>query len=453
MKSLSQELMKSYRNLILLFLISYVGIMIFFASYIKNTSHLDLRAINGFINYEMNEIKKEIEEGKIIEQIFFDILEECPRVHGITVILKTKDKYHSYNLKDNFINILNNEKTSEKIQSIGFYKYEFLNRKIDIEGVPIIEVLVIKDMAEDRKIIMGIIKTSFILIFITIITSISISKRFYNKIIPPLEKLKDITNKVTLENMNHKLEIENSFIEFNSMINSYNSMLKRLQKQTEAQINFINSASHEMKTPIFIIGGYVNLIKRWGIENREITLEALDSIEEEIKSMSSLISKLLFLAKDDYIEKDNTSFDISIVIKDILSDLKIIYPEQKINFIPKESRIISDYHLIKQLFLNLIENAIKYGKGKDIHINIIQNKNIVVEIIDEGEGISQENLQHIYDKFFRVDKARSREMKSHGLGLSIVKKIVETLNINLEIKSELNMGTTVTLTFPLEQNL
>lgn len=450
MKSLSQELMKSYRNLIVLFLISYVGIMIFFASYIKNASHLDLEAINGFINYEMNEIKGEIEEGKNIEKIFSDILEECPRVHGVTVILKAEDKYHSFNLKDNFINILKDEKTSEEIQSIGFYRYEFLNRKIEIEGVPTIEVLVIKDMEEDRKIIMGIIKISFILIFITIIASISISKRFYNKIIPPLEKLKDITNKVTLENMDHKVEIENSFIEFDSMINSYNSMLKRLQNQTEAQINFVNSASHEMKTPIFIIGGYVSLIKRWGIENREIMIEALNSIEEEVKNMSSLISKLLFLAKDDYTEKDNMSFDISIVIKDILSDLKVIYPEQKIYFIPKESIIISDYHLIRQLFLNLIENAIKYGQGKDIHINIKQNKNIIVEIIDEGEGISQENLQHIYDKFFRVDKARSREMKSHGLGLSIVKKIVETLNIDLDIKSELNRGTTVTLTLPLE---
>ena len=113
---------------------------------------------------------------------------------------------------------------------------------------------------------------------------------------------------------------------------------------------------------------------------------------------------------------------------EIINDLKIIYPNQKINFSSKKSFINSDYHLIRQLFLNLIENAIKYGRDKEIYINIRENKNIIVDIIDNGEGISQENLKHIFDRFFRVDKARSREMKSHGLGLSIVKKIVETLS-------------------------
>lgn len=448
MKKLSYELIKSYRSLIILFSISYIAIMIFFSSYIKNASHLDLEAINGFINYEMSEVKEKIDSGKEIEAIFTGALEECPRVQGVTVVFKTKGGYHSYNLKKEFIDILNEKPVSETIQSVGFYRYEFLNRKIVIDGIKSIRVLIIKDMEEDRKIIFGIIKASFILIFLTIITSIIIAKRFYNKIVPPLENLKEITNKVNLENMNYKLEIQNSFVEFNSIINSYNSMIKRLQTQTEAQINFVNSASHEMKTPIFIIGGYVNLIKRWGFENKEIVFEALNSIEEEVKSMTSLISKLLFLAKDDYNKKENKIFDISQVIIEVITELKIIYPNQQIKFISKESLINSDYYLVRQLFLNLIENAIKYGKNKEISINIKYNKNIIIDIIDNGEGISQENLQHIFDKFFRVDKARSRDMKSHGLGLSIVKKIVETLNIDINIKSELNKGTIVTLTLP-----
>lgn len=448
MKKLSYELMKSYRNLIILFSISYMITMLFFSSYIKNAAYLDIEAINGFINYEMSEIKEELKEGITLEKIFSDTLEECPKVQGITVVFKNKDKYYSYNLKQEFINLLNEIDVYEKIQSLGFYKYEFLNKKIEIDGKNTIEILIIKDMKEDRKIILSILEASFILIFITIITSIVIAKRFYNKIIPPLENLRDITNKVNLENMNYKLESKNNFVEFNSIINSYNNMLKRLQSQTEAQINFVNSASHEMKTPIFIISGYVNLIKRWGIENKNIVIEALNSIEEETKNMSSLISKLLFLAKDDYNERENKNFDISEVITEIINDLKIIYPNQKINFSSKESFINSDYHLIRQLFLNLIENAIKYGRNKEIYINIRENKNVIVDIIDNGEGISQENLKHIFDRFFRVDKARSREMKSHGLGLSIVKKIVETLNIDLDIRSELNKGTTVILTIP-----
>lgn len=450
MKKLSYELMKSYRNLIILFSISYMITMLFFSSYIKNAAYLDIEVINGFINYEMNGIEEKFKKGENFEEIFLEALEECPKIQGITVIFKNTGKYYSYDLKEEFINLLNETNIYEEIQSLGFYKYEFLNKKIEIDGKNTIEILIIKDMKEDRKIILSILEASFVLIFITIITSIVIAKRFYNKIIPPLENLRDITNKVNLENMNYKLESKNNFVEFNSIINSYNNMLKRLQSQTEAQINFVNSASHEMKTPIFIISGYINLIKRWGIENKDIVIEALNSIEEETKNMSSLISKLLFLAKDDYDEKENKNFNISKAITEIINDLKIIYPNQKINFSSKKSFINSDYHLIRQLFLNLIENAIKYGRDKEIYINIRENKNIIVDIIDNGEGISQENLKHIFDRFFRVDKARSREMKSHGLGLSIVKKIVETLNIDLDIRSELNKGTIVTLTLPLK---
>lgn len=450
MKKLSYELMKSYRNLIILFSISYMITMLFFSSYIKNAAYLDIEVINGFINYEMNGIEEKLKKGENFEEIFLEALEECPKIQGITVIFKNTGKYYSYDLKEEFINLLNETNIYEEIQSLGFYKYEFLNKKIEIDGKNTIEILIIKDMKEDRKIILSILEASFVLIFITIITSIVIAKRFYNKIIPPLENLRDITNKVNLENMNYKLESKNNFVEFNSIINSYNNMLKRLQSQTEAQINFVNSASHEMKTPIFIISGYINLIKRWGIENKDIVIEALNSIEEETKNMSSLISKLLFLAKDDYDEKENKNFNISKAITEIINDLKIIYPNQKINFSSKKSFINSDYHLIRQLFFNLIENAIKYGRDKEIYINIRENKNIIVDIIDNGEGISQENLKHIFDRFFRVDKARSREMKSHGLGLSIVKKIVETLNIDLDIRSELNKGTIVTLTLPLK---
>lgn len=450
MKKLSYELMKSYRNLIILFSISYMITMLFFSSYIKNAAYLDIEVINGFINYEVNGIEEKLKKGENFEEIFLEALEECPKIQGITVIFKNTGKYYSYDLKEEFINLLNETNIYEEIQSLGFYKYEFLNKKIEIDGKNTIEILIIKDMKEDRKIILSILEASFVLIFITIITSIVIAKRFYNKIIPPLENLRDITNKVNLENMNYKLESKNNFVEFNSIINSYNNMLKRLQSQTEAQINFVNSASHEMKTPIFIISGYINLIKRWGIENKDIVIEALNSIEEETKNMSSLISKLLFLAKDDYDEKENKNFNISKAITEIINDLKIIYPNQKINFSSKKSFINSDYHLIRQLFLNLIENAIKYGRDKEIYINIRENKNIIVDIIDNGEGISQENLKHIFDRFFRVDKARSREMKSHGLGLSIVKKIVETLNIDLDIRSELNKGTIVTLTLPLK---
>lgn len=449
MKKLSDELTKSYRILIILFTLSYVGIMAFFASYIKGVSHADLITTNGFINYELAEFGEKLKAGRTIDNLFFSALDECPKINGVSVIFTYDGKAYPENNSQKLLSLVKDKNFSEDIQSIGFYKYDFLHRKIFINGIKSIELVIIKDMEEDREIIMGIIKFSIGLIIFTVILSIYISKKFYNRFIPPLKNLQEITNNINLGNLTYKINSENSFAEFDTVITSYENMLKRLKYQTDAQVEFVNNASHELKTPIFIISGYVNLIKRWGIENKEISLEALESIEEETKNMSALVSKLLFLAKDNKTDIDYKSFDISQIIQDIIDDLKIIYPKQNINFTPKKAIIFSDCDLVKQLFLNFIENGIKYGRGNDIDIKISKNKNITVEIIDRGEGISKENFDHIFDKFFRVDKARSRDMGSHGLGLSIVKKISEVLNIDINIESVLNEGTVVKVTLPL----
>lgn len=448
MRRLSNELTKSYRVLIILFSVSYIGIMAFFASYIKNVSHADLETTNGFINYELAEFEEKLAAGKKIENLFKGALDECPKISGVSVIFTYEGKVFTEKYSQKLIDFTKDSETGEDIQSIGFYKYEFLHRKIEINGISPIDLVIIKDMHEDREIISGIIKVSVVLVLITILLSIYISRKFYNRFIPPLKNLQEITNKINLDTLDHKVETKNNFVEFATIITSYENMLKRLKSQTDAQIDFVNSASHELKTPIFIISGYVNLIKRWGIDNKEISLEALQSIEEETKNMSALVSKLLFLAKDNRIDIEHKEIDISEIIESIIGDFKVIYPEQEISFTPKKSIIISDYDLVKQLFVNLIENAIKYGKGNKIEIFISHNKNLTVEIKDRGEGISREDLNHIYDKFFRVDKARSRNLGSHGLGLSIVKNITEALNIDMDIESTLGKGTTVKVTLP-----
>ncbi len=450
MKRLSNELTKSYTVLIILFLFSYIGIMGFFASYMKEVSYADLETTNGFINYELAEFEDKLASGKKVENLFKGALAECPKIEGVSVIFTQGDKIYTDKYSQKLIDLTKDKEFSEDIQSIGFYSYEFLHRKIDINGTEPIELTIIKNMEEDREIIFGIIKFSVVWVLLTIFISIYISRKFYNKFIPPLNKLQEVTNSINLDALDHKFESENDFLEFATIMTSYENMLKRLKKQADAQIDFVNSASHELKTPIFIINGYVNLIKRWGFSNKEISQEALDSIEEETKNMSVLVSKLLFLAKDNKTDIEYKQIDISDIIKSVAEDLKVVYPNQKINFTPKKSEIISDYALIKQLFVNLVENAIKYGKGNDIDIVVSHNKNITVEIKDRGEGISSEDLNHIYDKFFRVDKARSRNMGSHGLGLSIVKNITEALNIDMDIESTLGEGTTIKITIPRE---
>lgn len=445
MKKLSDELQKSYYILVFIFSFSCLGLLYIFASYMIKVSSADITTTNIFIDYELNEFKEKLEKNIPIEALFEGALEECPKIDNVFVIFTYQEKiYSNSEIYPKELELENNN----EIQNIGFYDYQALRRTIYIDGIAPIELKIIKDLKEDKLIFFKAIGIAGLWIALTLITGIYISKKFYTKFIPPLRNIQEITNKINLDSLDTDVKTENNFIEFISIIQSYKNMLRRLKKQTDAQIDFVNSASHELKTPIFIIGGYVDLIKRWGASDKNILMESLDSIEDETKNMNALVTKLLFLAKDNKDSLDCKEIHLSKILEDIIGHLKVAYPKQEINFIPQNVIIYSDSDLVKQLFLNLIENAVKYGLDNPIDISIVHSKNITVIIKDYGIGISKENLEHIFDRFFRVDKARSRNMGSHGLGMPIVKNIIEVLNGDLEIKSEFGKGTIIHVTLP-----
>ena len=451
MKRISKELYKSYLTLILIFLISYIMLFSFLLSYINRSSSSDINALNSFLKYETNEFEKKLKKGKTLEELFKDALAECPEILGTNVYFiydgKTYEKIQGLNdLKNIDLN-----DTIDKINTKGYFNYLYLIQEIKIPNYTPIKMIILKNMSDDRKLIFNLLIISSIIGISTLGLSIFISNRFYKEFSNSLKNLRKITNKINLDTLGDRLEAENKFIEFEVIMNSYNNMLTRLQKQTDAQIDFVNNASHELKTPIFIISGYVNMVKRWGINNKEITEEALQAIGEETKNMSNLINKLLFLAKGDDVKAiDKSEVNTLKIFRDIIDELKILYPKQIIKLDVPEIFVYSDFFLLKQLFLNLVENAIKYGRGNEIKIEGHYEKTLKILIIDNGEGISKEDLQYVYDKFFRVDKGRSRETGSHGLGLSIVKKITEILKIDINIVSKLGEGTTVILDIPLE---
>jgi signal transduction histidine kinase len=226
--------------------------------------------------------------------------------------------------------------------------------------------------------------------------------------------------------------------------NKFISQIIQLIETTDGQIEFVNNASHELKTPIFIIKGYVDLMKRWGLKDKEIALESLNAIQEEVKAMESLVEKLLFIAKNDKIKPVLEEVELSEVFIDILTEMKIVYPEQKFDFNSKEIKLYTDWALLKQLFRNIIDNAVKYGRGNLIKIFIEEESERVKVIIkDSGIGLTSEELEKIFDKFYRVDPSRNKNIKGHGLGLAISKTILEILDGKIKIESIPEVGTTV----------
>ena len=222
-------------------------------------------------------------------------------------------------------------------------------------------------------------------------------------------------------------------------------MLARLKEQAQLQIDFVNNASHELKTPIFILKGYVDMLDKWGKDDREILDESIDTLKKEIQNMQDLTEKLLFLAKSKNLVVERQNVGIDILLKNIIDEVQRAYPNQKINYLLEELSINSDPTLLKLLFKNLIENAIKYGADKPVNIEIKKEEKIKIIIEDFGLGISEKALPHIFERFYREDEARNREIKSYGLGLSIVKEILNLLNIDIHIESQLGRGTKITL--------
>ena len=324
MKKISKELRKSYIVLIFLFLLSYIGIVIFFACYINKVTYEDLKTTDGFMNYELGEFEHKLKLGKTIENLFQGALDECPKIDGLSALFIYNNKIYGEDYPEDTVKKIEKEIKSQEVQKLGFYRYQFIYREVKVNNNIKFDLILVKNMQEDREILQGIIKIILFLAISTILIGTYISKNFYHKFMKPLNSLQDITNKLNLNTLDNKFNTSSQFIEFSNIITAYENMLKRLKTQTDSQIDFVNNASHELKTPIFIINGYINLIKRWGHENQEITQEAIDSIEEETKNMSTLVSKLLFLAKDNISDIEHREFDLKALIENVINDLKIV---------------------------------------------------------------------------------------------------------------------------------
>ncbi len=440
-------LLKSYMILVMIFTFSDIVIFFTVETYIKKSSADDLYAIDSFLQYETKEFKEKLNRGRNIKDIIDSALDEAPKILGSSIIFKVNGEIISNNYSLNELKQVESQEYYDVVKDYGYYNIQYLKRKINLKEYPDLEVYIIKNLKSEKRLMLNIVGISSLILVFTTLIAYFISRKFYSKFVFSLNELQRLTNEINLENFNTNFK-ESEFYEFQQVIISYNNMLKRLKDQTQNQIDFVNNASHELKTPIFVISGYVNMIKRWGFSNKELVEESLEAISEETKNMTNLVNKLLFLAKDESNNIKREDFDLKELIELIIRDLKILYPQQDIELKGEgEYCIYSDIFLIKQLLINLIENAIKYGNNKKITIILEKREGIVAKIIDRGKGISKENLERVFEKFFREDKARSRSQGSYGLGLAIVKKIADILDIKVSIESEIGIGSRVSIDF------
>ena len=434
MKKISNELLKTYYWIMLLFTAFSISALVSFSIFLWRENEKDIQTVEKFIDYELSEFEyKEELKNLSDEELFKTALEEAPKIQDVYIEFFYRGKKYTRPpyLPD---------------REHNFLDYYSITKTYQPKGYESIEVKITKRFAKNRLLILYTFGSFIFFLLVCLFIISRIQKRFSKKFENSLDKLKMFTQDYNLDS-EIRIHNEENFIEFSILQKSFKNMLTRLEEQSQSQSNFVNNASHELKTPIFVLKGYVDMLNDWGKNDKEVLDESLVILKKEIQNMQDLTEKLLFLAKSKNLvaEKNNISLDNA--LKEVIDNLSFAYPKQKINYISSEIFIDSDIALLKLLFKNLIENAIKYGKDNPINIELKKEKKVKVIIEDFGVGISEKALPHIFERFYREDESRNREIKSYGLGLSIVKEIINLLDIDIQVESQLGKGTKITLLF------
>jgi len=243
--------------------------------------------------------------------------------------------------------------------------------------------------------------------------------------------------------------------EFAQMGRTFNNMAERLENLDKQRNQFVSNASHEMKTPLASVKILVETLQGMYPLDEDMTREFLSDINSEVDRMNRLITDLLSLAKREETDpaKDFDEVDMSAVTRDVCRKLIPMARSRNITLTltePEEAWVEGSVGALEQMMVNLVDNAIKYTpEGGKVSVDIARNgRNWLLTIKDTGIGIAKEDIPYIFDRFYRVDKARSRATGGTGLGLAIVKDVVQHHGGNITVTSALGSGTTMRVVLP-----
>ena len=256
--------------------------------------------------------------------------------------------------------------------------------------------------------------------------------------------------------------VENISEELTAWADDNDKEIARLKQNEAFRKQYLGNVAHELKTPIFNIQGYISTLLDGGLEDDLINRKYLERAEKSIDRLINIVNDLDTISKleNNMNQLKMTRFDIVALAKDIAEQLDIEAAKRNIKLsvkgadsLPSTFWVTADQHFVGQVLVNLITNSIHYGKeggSTRIKFRDMMDK-VLVEVEDTGVGISKDDMPRIFERFYRVDKSRSREQGGTGLGLAIVKHIVEAHGERITVRSEIGVGTT--FAFPLKKEI
>lgn len=231
--------------------------------------------------------------------------------------------------------------------------------------------------------------------------------------------------------------------------------ITELRRMESFRKEFLGNVSHELKTPIFNIQGYIHTLLEGGIDDKEVNMHYLQRASKSVDRLCLIVEDLESISKLEAGEMilEQRVFDIHELVQDVFESLEMQAAGKKIKLGFKEGSnktfyVNADKERIRQVLVNLLVNSIKYGKenGTTVVGFYDMDENILIEVTDDGIGVETQHVPRLFERFYRVDKSRSREAGGTGLGLAIVKHIIEAHQQTINVRSTFGIGTTFAFT-------
>lgn len=416
------------------------------------------------INYYINQTSEEqlglvdhaiINEVKTLEDIpNLDIKNISKMINNVDINLIYHDRV-IYNSGEKY-NLPLNTDNKAVVSESGENKIMYLNDTLTLQDGEKVGVQIIKDMDNEQNFLHALSGIMLLIDAASLILSIILGYIISRNALSPIDKITNQAKKIGVSNLDTRIEINGPDDELKRLSDTFNEFISRIQIAYEKQNRFTLDASHELATPLAVIKGYIDILDRWGKEDKDVLEEGIESVKVELSNMTGLLDTLLFLSKCDnevyHLEK--ARFSLNGLVDEIVKETGFV-DEKCTIFVTgdndSEAEIEGDRRLIKQMLRAIVDNSIKYSPDNGI-IGIdyrITGGNAVISVSDNGIGIPAEDIPHIFDRFYRADKARSRSIGGAGLGLSIVKWIVDVHQGKITVESKLGAGTKIVIELPV----
>lgn len=394
---------------------------------------------------EITTIRYNIDSLELIDDILID-----KNIKNINIYDKNYKKIYTYNENFNNLKYTNNIilMLEELILNSTYIYSEQIYENNEIYYVNIYyDISFLLAQTAYIKVFIFLSGIAGLLLFIPIVSRTS------NKLIKPIKNMTEITKTISVNNINTRLDIKDTQDELKELSMTFNEMMNRIEEGYKSQQQFVSDASHELRTPIAVMKGYINMLDRWGKNDKAILEESITAIKNETDNMQDLIEKLLFIARSDkqtlvFTKED---FNISEILFEIEKETIMIDGKHEFEFrFLHDAHVYADKNRIKQAIRILLENAIKFTPegGKISVYGFLAEEYYAIKIKDSGIGINKKDLPKIFDRLYRAEESRNRQIGGHGLGLSIAKIIILGHKGKIKVKSNIGEGAEFTILLP-----